>query len=99
MASTAQAANIPWSNQIVEIPPEHRPHAAYVDLVRRLEPLVTQVLGANAIPREQWADLTALSAVDLVVRARAVAPVGIASNMIAAGVVAGSKTVPHPIPG
>src|SRR5438045_2743652 len=44
MESAARAADIPWDNASLEIPPEHQPHEAYIVLVRRLEPVVTRVM-------------------------------------------------------
>jgi hypothetical protein len=77
-----------------EVLVEHPPH---VELVRRLEPVVAQVLVDNAIERKLWPGHTILAAVDLVLRAKNVIQPPAAICVIVNGLVAGSKTVPYPL--
>jgi hypothetical protein len=93
--NAAAGLDITWDSSGDAVPDEHRPHAAIVDLVRKVEPKVVETLEAQGVDRSLWPNCCIISALDLVTRTREVLDPTIATAVITESLVAGSKTVPY----
>jgi hypothetical protein len=94
VAGYAKAAGIEYESSINHIPTENQPHEPHAILVQRITPAVSRVLASHHLPTALWPDYVAVSTVDLAVRAGDVFDHSLFANIVAKGLVAGSKTVP-----
>jgi hypothetical protein len=96
--SAAAQMGVEWDVSGEAPPDDNRPHGETVDLVRAIEPSVLQVLEEQGVAPEDRPMCCLLAAVEIVIRTREVLDASVGTRLITEALVAGAKTVPHPLP-